>query len=137
MERVDQFGALFEEWQRRGLDRRRFLRLVAIGTSAATLSSIIAACGGAGGNPSTSAPAQPTRPAGGAAAPPSSPVAVQGSPTPVAQTVGAAAMKGNPQPTAAAFVDRAFLIAVNVEPDSLDIHDTFSQAPRRVHNCPP
>ena len=43
MNRVDVFGALYEEWQSRGLDRRSFLRLVAVGTSAATLSAIIAA----------------------------------------------------------------------------------------------
>ena len=46
MNRVDQFGALFEQWQGKGLDRRLFLRLVAVGTSAATLSAIMTACGG-------------------------------------------------------------------------------------------
>src|SRR5438105_13878962 len=41
MDRVDQYGALAEEWQRRGLDRRRFLRLVAMGASISTLSGIV------------------------------------------------------------------------------------------------
>ncbi|MBI3979339.1 MAG: glutathione ABC transporter substrate-binding protein GsiB [Chloroflexi bacterium] len=115
MNRVDQFGALFEEWQRRGLDRRRFLRLVAVGTSASALSAIIAACGGPP-PAATSLPATPTR------VPSAASPAPQQTPTPLAQTVGV--KTGLPAPTSAAFVDKPFLIAQNAEPDSLDIHNS-------------
>src|SRR5438067_2128630 len=130
MNRVDQFGALYEEWQRRGLDRRQFLRLVAVGTGAATLSAILAACGGAAA-PSTSAPGQPTRAAGGGAT-----AGPAGSPTPIVQFIGSpAAARSNPVPTAAPFVDKAFLIALNVEPDTLDVQDSTSNASLGVDKC--
>lgn len=51
----------------------------------------------------------------GAASPVAASPAPQESPTPIAQTVGAQALRGLPQPIAAAFTDRPFLIAVNVE----------------------
>src|SRR5437879_4782641 len=115
MNRVDQFGALFEQWQGKGLDRRLFLRLVAVGTSAGTLSAIMAACGGSS-NAATSTPGSPTKIAGTAA--------TQASPTPLAQTVGSAVANPNPVPTAAPFVDKPFLVAINAEPDTLDVHDS-------------
>ncbi len=117
MDRVDQFGALFEEWQRRGLDRRRFIRLVAMGASASSLAMIIAACGGS--NKGTSVPGQPTT-VGGA------PATAAGSPTPIAQTIGTPVSAT--MPPSGPFVNKPFLIALNVEPDSLDIHDSFSNA---------
>lgn len=130
MNRVEQFGALFEEWQRRGLDRRQFLRLVGVGTSAAAFSAFLAACGGTTPT-ATSAPAAPTRAAsGGATAGPA------GSPTAIVQIIGSpAAAKSNPLPTAAAFVDKPFLLAVNVEPDTLDVHDSTSNASLGTMKC--
>lgn len=116
MNRVDQYGALFEEWQRQGLSRRRFLRLVGLGASASSLALILAACGGSS-SPSTSVPGQPTT-SGGAAA--------TGSPTPITMTVGTP--KAGAVPTSAPFVDKSFLIALNVEPDTLDVHDSTSNA---------
>lgn len=128
MNRVDQFGALYEEWQRRGLPRRQFLRLVAVGTSAAALSGILAACGGAAST-ATSAPGAPTKAAGGAAT-------AAGSPTPIVQFIGSpAAARSLPMPTAAKFVDKRFLIAVNVEPDTLDVHDSTSNASLGTMKC--
>lgn len=129
MDRVDRFGALFEEWQRRGLDRRQFLRLVAVGTSAAALASFMAACGGSAAT-ATSAPGAPTRAAsGGASAGPSA------NPTPIVQIIGSPAAKSNPVPTAAAFTDKPFLLAVNVEPDTLDVHDSTSNASLGTMKC--
>lgn len=128
MNRVDQFGALFEQWQRQGLDRRQFLRLVAVGTSAATLSAIMTACGGgSSASTATSAPASPTKIAGSAT--------TQGNPTPLAQTVGSAVANPNPAPTAAAFVDKEFLVALNAEPSTLDVHNTGSNAALGVFKC--
>ncbi len=128
MNRVDQFGALFEEWQGKGLDRRLFLRLVAVGTSAATLSTLMTACGGGStANTATSAPAAPTK-IGGTAA-------TQGSATPLAQTVGTAASNPNPAPTAAPFTDKEFLVALNAEPPTLDVHNTGSNAALGVFKC--
>ena len=116
--REDQYGALDEEWQRHGLDRRRFLRLVAMGASVSTLAGIIAACRQAPAPApaaSTQAPAAPA-------------------PTFVSRTVG-----GTPAvvaaPTAAAFVDRPFLAALNREPDNLDVHDTTFNASLGVDKC--
>jgi glutathione transport system substrate-binding protein len=119
MNRVDQFGALFEEWQRQGLSRRQFLRLVGLGASASSLALIIAACGGSD-NKSTSTPGQPTT-TGGAAATGSS-----GSPTPFTNPVGTP--QGGTLPNSQPFVDKTFLIALNVEPDSLDVHDSTTNA---------
>lgn len=42
MNRVEQYQALLDRWQRAGLDRRTFLRLVAVGAGTATLSAMIA-----------------------------------------------------------------------------------------------
>ena len=42
MNRVEQFRALLHHWEAAGLDRRTFLRLVAVGTSASTLAAMIA-----------------------------------------------------------------------------------------------
>lgn len=42
MSRVEQYRALLNHWQAAGLDRRTFLRLVAVGASTATLSAMIA-----------------------------------------------------------------------------------------------
>jgi glutathione transport system substrate-binding protein len=42
MNRVEQFRALLGHWENAGLDRRTFLRLVAVGTSASTLAAMIA-----------------------------------------------------------------------------------------------
>jgi glutathione transport system substrate-binding protein len=126
MNRVDQFGALFEQWQSRGLNRRLFLRLVALGTSAATLSTIMTACSGSSTS-ATSAPGTPTKIAGTAA--------TQASPTPLAQTVGSAAANPNPVPTAAAFTDKPFLVALNGEPDTLDIHDSTANTSLGVYKA--
>jgi len=131
MNRVDQFGALFEQWQGKGLDRRLFLRLVAVGTSAATLSAIMTACGGSSASTATSAPASLTKIAGTAATQ-GSPT---GNPTPLAQTVGSAVANPNPAPTAASFVDKEFLVALNAEPPTLDVHNTGSNAALGVFKC--
>lgn len=125
MGRVDQFGALFEEWQRAGLDRRQFLRLVGLGASASSLALIIAACGGTTGT-ATSVPGQPTT---------TSAAGAGGSPTPVAQTIGTPALRPIAAPTAAPYVDKPYLIALNFEPDSLDVHDTFSNAALGTNKC--
>lgn len=42
MNRVEQFRALLGHWEAAGLDRRTFLRLVAVGTSASAISAMIA-----------------------------------------------------------------------------------------------
>ena len=131
MNRIDQFGELLEDWQRHGLDRRQFIRLVAVGTSAATLSMIIAACGGNSSTTSTSAPNSPTKSAGSGASATQS----GGSPTPIAQTIGTPALHPSTMATSAPFVDKSFLIALNVEPDSLDVHDTFSNASLGTIKC--
>jgi glutathione transport system substrate-binding protein len=120
MNRVDEYGALDEEWQRCGLDRRRFLRLVALGATISTLSGIIAAC-------REPAAVQPTAGAAGTQAP------AGAAPTFVAQTVGTPAVAV--APTSAAFVDRPFVVALNVEPDSLDVHDTFFNAALGADKC--
>src|SRR5438874_13774708 len=101
MDRVNQYGALDEEWQRQGLDRRRFLRLVAMGASASTLATIIAACRQAPTGATTSA-AAPTQPAAAAA------------PTFVAQTVGTPAVVT--APTAQPLIHRAFFVPLNRAP---------------------
>ena len=117
MDRVNEYGKLDEEWQRQGLDRRRFLRLVAMGASISMLSGIIAACRAAGSPSPTAAPG-----------------ATQGAaPTFVAKTVGTPAVGA--APTSAPMVDRPFLVALNVEPDSLDVYDTFSNASLGVDKC--
>ena len=122
MNRVEVFGALLEEWQRRGLDRRQFIRLVAVGTSAATLSAIIAACGGSSDKKTaTSLPGAPTTAAGGTPG-------TSNTPTPLAQTVGSPAVNPLAVPTAAPFVDKTFLIALNEEPPTLDVHNSGSNA---------
>ncbi|HEU5423742.1 MAG TPA: ABC transporter substrate-binding protein [Nitrolancea sp.] len=131
MNRVDRFGALYEEWQRHGLDRRQFMRLVALGASASSISMIIAACGGSSTkSTSTSAPGAPTTSAGGGAT-----ATTAGTPQPIAQTVGTPALNPSAMPTSAPFVDKPFLIALNVEPDSLDVHDTFSNASLGTIKC--
>lgn len=127
MNRVDQYGALFEQWQGKGLDRRLFLRLVAMGTSAATLSAVMTACGGSSASTATSAPASATK-IGGTAA-------TQSSPTPLAQTVGSAVANPNPVPTSAAFVDKTFLVALNAEPDNLDVHDSTQNTALGVYKA--
>lgn len=124
--REEIYGALLEEWLSKGLDRRQFLRLVAMGASATSLALILAACGGSKTG-SVSTPGQPTRPA-------SSPTPA-GTPTPIAQTIGKAAMTPNPMPTSAPFVNKPFLIALNIEPDSLDVHDSFFNASLGVDKC--
>jgi glutathione transport system substrate-binding protein len=122
MDRVDQYGALDEEWQRQGLDRRRFLRLVAMGASVTTISSFIAACRAPAPASTTAAPSATQPPAATAA------------PTFVARTVG-----GTPTviaaPTSAPLIDRPFLVALSVEPDSLDVQDTFFNASLGVDKC--
>jgi len=123
MNRVDLFGALYEKWQSKGLDRRTFLRLVAVGTSATTLSAIIAACGGSSStNTATSLPGSPTT-ASGAGTP-----ATGSTPTPLAQTVGSPAANPLEVPTAAPFTDKTFVIALNEEPPTLDVHNSGSNA---------
>ncbi|HEX5503459.1 MAG TPA: ABC transporter substrate-binding protein, partial [Thermomicrobiales bacterium] len=110
--------------------------------SAATLAALIAACGGAPST-ATSAPGAPTRAAGGgtATSPTSAPTSAAGgaataaSPTPLAQTVGSPAANPVAVPTAAAFVDREFLVALNAEPPTLDVHNTGSNAALGVFKC--
>jgi glutathione transport system substrate-binding protein len=135
MDRVEQYRALLERWQAAGLDRRQFLRLVAVGASAVSLSAIIAACGGdnndkktattgtGGSTPGSSAAASPTP-------------AVDVNATPVINTVGSPeAITGGAAPTSAPFVDKPITIALNVEPDNLDVHDTTSNASAGVDKC--
>lgn len=62
-------GQLAREWAARGLSRRDFMRLSAAGVSAATLTALLAACGGE--TPATTAPAASTAPSTGASAAPS------------------------------------------------------------------
>jgi glutathione transport system substrate-binding protein len=117
MDRLDQYGALDDEWQRQGLDRRQFLRLVAMGASLTTVSGIIAACRQA-------APASvPAATQAAAGAPPTFAASTLGTPTVVAA------------PTSAPLVDRQFVVALNVEPDSLDVYDTFRNASLGVDKC--
>jgi len=120
MDRVSEYGRLDEEWQRRGLDRRKFLRLVAMGASVPTLSAMIAAC-------RQGAPASPPAAAGATQAP------AAAAPTFVAKTVGTPVVAV--APTSAPRVDRSFLVALNVEPDSLDVQDTFFNASLGVDKC--
>ncbi|HET8628488.1 MAG TPA: ABC transporter substrate-binding protein, partial [Thermomicrobiales bacterium] len=85
--KAEEFWALAEAWERRGLPRRDFLRLALAGASAATIAAVLAACGGAGPT-ATSAPAATTAPAATAAptaaaattAPTTAPTAAAGSP---------------------------------------------------------
>jgi peptide/nickel transport system substrate-binding protein len=53
-------GQLAREWAARGLSRRDFMRLSAAGVSAATLTALLAACGGE--TPATTAPVASTAP---------------------------------------------------------------------------
>src|SRR5262249_60682825 len=99
---------------------------VAVGISAATLSAILTACGGSS-NSATSAPGTPTK-IGGTAA-------TQASPTPLAQTVGSAVANPNPVPTAAPFTDKTFLVALNGEPDTLDVHDSTANTSLGVYKA--
>ncbi len=92
---------------------------------------IIAACGGNSSTTSTSAPNSPTKSAGSGASATQS----GGSPTPIAQTIGTPALHPSTMATSAPFVDKSFLIALNVEPDSLDVHDTFSNASLGTIKC--
>lgn len=55
MDRVEQFRSLMERWEDAGFDRRRFLRLVAVGTSAASLSAMMANSPVAGQTPAADA----------------------------------------------------------------------------------
>jgi glutathione transport system substrate-binding protein len=121
MDRVDEYGKLDEEWQRYGLDRRRFLRLVAMGATTSTLSGIIAACRQAAPGGPTAGPAATQGAATGAA------------PTFIAKTVGTPAVAA--APTSAPLADRPFLVALSVEPDSLDVQDTFFNASLGVDKC--
>ncbi len=121
MDRVNEYGALDEEWQRHGLDRRRFLRLVAMGASASTLAGILAAC----------RQATPAAPTSGAA--PTQAAAAAPAPTFVAKTVGTPAAVV--AATSAPFIDRAFFVALNREPDNLDVHDTTFNASLGVDKC--
>ena len=129
MGRVDVFGALFEEWQARGLDRRTFLRLVAVGASATTLSTIIAACGGSSPSTATSVPGAPTQTSGGTPATP--PAAVNA--TPVVQV--SSSPVSNPIPTMAPFVNKEFQVALDAEPTTLDVHNTGSNAALGMFKC--
>jgi glutathione transport system substrate-binding protein len=121
MNRPDQYGALDDEWQRRGLDRRRFLRLVAMGASVSTLAGIIAACRQPTPSGPTSGAAATQAPAGGPA------------PTFIAKTVGTPAVVA--AATSAPFIDRTFLAALNREPDNLDVQDTTFNASLGVDKC--
>lgn len=105
MSRVEQFRSLLERWEKSGLDRRDFLRLVAVGTSAASLSTMMAASAGANQAEGTPADASP------------------------------AAVEVFEHPTSAPFVDRAFTVALNTEPDNLDVQDTTSNASASVDKC--
>ena len=132
MNRVDQFGALFERWQTLGLSRRQFLRLVAVGTSAATLSAIMEACGGSSKSTSTSvagAPTMTSAPSTSTMVPTTVATTAAGSPA-ASGHVGAVAMS-----TAAPFVDKNFVVALNAEPPNLDVHNTGSNAALGVFKC--
>ncbi len=82
--------ALGREWDRLGLDRRAFLRLVAGGAGAATIAAILAACGGAAPT-ATVAPAAPA-----ATNPPTAPTPTTAGA--VATTPTAPATSGGGQP---------------------------------------
>lgn len=106
MNRVEQFQALLERWEEAGLDRRRFLRLVAVGTSAASLSAMLT----------------------------SSANAMQGEASPESDGVPDV-REATAHPTSAPFVDQPFAVALNVEPDNLDVQDTTSNASASVDKC--
>lgn len=112
MDRGELYRSLLERWQAAGLDRRKFLRLVAVGASASSLSAIIT----------------------------SSASAAQADSTPESgldlQTVGSPeALVGAEHPKSAPFVDRPFTIALNVEADNLDVQDTTSNASAGIDKC--
>lgn len=102
MSRAEQFRSLLARWENAGLDRRHFLRLVAVGTSAASLSAMMAS------------------PAG----------AKQTEASPEAE-----AMEVSAHPTSAPFVDRPFAVALNGEPDNLDVQDTTLNTSAGVDKC--
>lgn len=52
--------SLEQDWQRLGLNRRDFLRLLAAGVSATTIAGILAACGGSAAAPTPTTAAAPT-----------------------------------------------------------------------------
>ncbi|HEX5506738.1 MAG TPA: ABC transporter substrate-binding protein [Thermomicrobiales bacterium] len=87
MERHD-FAVLAREWERLGLSRRHFLRLVMAGASAASIASILAACGATATN--TPAAAATTAPTAAAATTAPTTAAATTAPTkPVAGAAGA------------------------------------------------
>lgn len=156
MDRVETFRTLLEDWQRVGLDRRQFLRLVAVGTSATALSAMIAACGGDDDDDSDESPTE------GASSGGESPTATTGEATgggdateaedeattaegdatsaegDATSASGGEVPEGGEQamqPTAAPFVDREFVVALNVEPDNLHAHNTTSNASASVDKC--
>ncbi len=130
VKREDQFGELFEEWMRSGLDRRQFLRKVAVGTSATALSALITACDAKSGARSTSTPNAPTRQSGSA-----TPAPYEDGSSPTALAFSTATSIGRPTPTAATSTDGSFGVAMNIEPGTLDVQDAFSNASFSVTKC--
>src|SRR5690606_20475453 len=108
----EQYRSLLDQWQAAGLDRRKFLRLVAVGASAASLSAMMG----------------------------SSALAAQDDGTPEAgldlQTVASPeALMGGEHPKSQPFVDKPLTVALNVEPDNLDVQDTTSNVSASVDKC--
>ncbi|HET8627766.1 MAG TPA: ABC transporter substrate-binding protein [Thermomicrobiales bacterium] len=101
--KAEEFWALAEAWERRGLPRRDFLRLAFAGASAATIATILAACGGASPT-ATSAPAATAAPTTAAAttAPTAAGAAATTAPTAAATKAPTAAAGGAASPSAAA-----------------------------------
>jgi len=97
MDQRNEMQRLGQEWTRRGLQRRDFLRLTAAGVSVAAIGGILAACGGettptAGSSnaPSTAASAAPTAAAStGASSAPTAAASTGASAAPTAATGGA------------------------------------------------
>ncbi|HEX5506740.1 MAG TPA: ABC transporter substrate-binding protein [Thermomicrobiales bacterium] len=105
MERHD-FAALAREWERLGLSRRHFLRLVMAGASAASIASILAACGANATNtPAAAATTAPTTAAATTApttaAATTAPTAAAGGGAAASPTTAAASPAASPSAAAA------------------------------------
>ena len=128
--RTDRFGELFEEWQRRGLGRRRFLRMVAVGTGATTFSALIAACDATSAAKSTSSPNTPTRTS--TIATPASQSSIR-LPTPMNSSTPTAVSQ--PTRTSTLNSDGSFVVGLTIDPGDLDPQDASSNSSFSVTKC--
>jgi peptide/nickel transport system substrate-binding protein len=94
----DELQRLGQEWTRRGLRRRDFLRLAASGVSVAAIGGILAACGGEVTPTTASSAAPSTAPSTAASTAPT--VAASTAPTAAASTAPTAATGGAPTASA-------------------------------------